>query len=259
MTALLGCQARPWLQAWGREELAKRLDEVMTWIADAGFAGFETTIGALPLAAPERFADWSGAAGGLRLCAAHTGGDWWHDDVDVAAVVSQAAGLPGLGCDRLVVSGRQLADRPTVEELARFTGNLGRLDRECRAVGVHIAYHNHAGELAHDALVLDAIVSESDVALAPDLGWVAYTGVDVPSFVTRFADRIDYLHVRDILDGDFIEVGRGSLDYAAIVGELDNYSGWYVAESELGDRWSGLTDPEATVAAQYDGLRRVVG
>lgn len=247
---LVGAQARPWLQTWGREKLAERLGEVMARIAGAGFAGFETTIGALPLSSPARFADWSSAAGGLRLCAAHTGGDWWGAP-DLAAIVESAAGLPGLGCDRLVVSGAQRDDRPSVDELTRFAGNLRRLADECSLVGVQVGYHNHAGELAHDALVLDAI----DIPLAPDLGWVAYAGVDVPTFVRRFADRMAYLHVRDVVDGGFTEVGRGRLDFGAIVGELSNYSGWWVAESELGERWRGLEDPDATVRAQYEGLR----
>lgn len=51
----LGCQARPWMLAWG-ETFTKRLPEVMAQIAAIGFTGFATRLDRLPLDDPDRFA-----------------------------------------------------------------------------------------------------------------------------------------------------------------------------------------------------------
>lgn len=260
MNARLGCQARPWLQTWGRDAFAERLGEAMSDIATIGFSGFETALAVLP--EPARFAELSRAAGGLALSGAHAGGPWWDDAAGeaITKLAADAKVLPELGCERLVVSLPPPPDPLTGAHLGRLTDHLTRLSAECGAAGVRVAVHNHAAELADDARVLTAIVDTCpDVVLGADLGWVAHAGVDVVAFIERFGARLDYLHVRDVIDSGFIEVGRGTLDFPGILRALDavGYTGWLVAESEFTDAWRGDTDPGTTAAAQYAGLARL--
>jgi len=267
-TWLLGCQARPWLQAMGPETFAANLPDVMRQIATIGYRGFETALAQLPLDAPERFAAWRQEAGGLALAGAHAGGKWWEPGAaeTVVAVAEKAAALPALGCDRLVVSGAGIPLPASDDDLATFTDNLAALGRACHAVGVSVTYHNHAAEVQDEARVLAAIVARcapDEVMLAPDLGWVAHAGMGVESLLDRFDARIAYLHVRDVTacgaTGGFIEIGRGILDYRAILAALDHlgYRGWLTVESEFNQFWRGLTDPRETAAAQLAGLRAV--
>lgn len=265
----LGCQARPWLQTWGVDGLRQRLPEVMARLSAIGFAGFETTLAALPLDDPPAFADAAARAGGIALCGGHAGGAWWDADaaVGIDPLAARASRLPALGCERLVVSMQTPPPVLADEEIARIVANLDRLGRACRAGGVAVVFHNHAAELADDARVLAAIAERCDpdaVALGPDLGWVARGGADVPAFVQRFGPRIAYAHVRDITAvgaaGRFTEVGRGVLDQRAILEALAaaGYAGWLVAESEFGDGWQGATEPAETARRQFDGLRAVL-
>lgn len=264
----LGCQARPWLQAMGPETFAANLPDVMRQIATIGYRGFETALAQLPLGAPERFAAWRQAAGGLALAGAHAGGNWWEPGAaeTVIAVVARATALPALGCDRLVVSGAGIPLPVSDDDLATFTNNLGALGRACRAAGVGVVYHNHAVEIEDEARVLAAIVARctpDEVMLAPDLGWVAHAGMRVESLLDRFGPRIAYLHVRDVTAygaaGGFIEIGRGILDYRAIAAALDRlgYRGWLTVESEFNQFWRGLAGPFETAASQLAGLRAV--
>lgn len=243
----------------------------MTRIAEIGFAGFETTIACLPLDDPATFAETSARANGLVLCGAHATGAWWDpaSAADIAPLVAQASRLPALGCRRLVVSMQHLPSPQTDDHLRHTAALLSQLGRACRAAGdVQLVFHNHAAELADDARVIAAIVDRclpEDVSLGPDLGWVAHAGLDVPAFLHRFAARIAYLHLRDVTTpgplGAFLEVGRGTLPYPDILRALAaaNFDGWLVAESELGDTWRGLTDPEETIRAQLQGLQWVTG
>ena len=261
----LGCQARPWLQTLGREALKARLPEVMVQIAAIGFSGFETALDCLPLDDPEAFHEASARANGLVLCGAHTGGKWWDaaGAESIAPLVDRARRLPALGCRRLVVSMQPLPPGATDEQIDRVAETLEQLGRACRqAADVDVAFHNHAAELADDARVIGAIVERcAAVGLGADLGWVAHAGMDVAAFLRRFGRRIAYLHVRDVTEfgpqGGFVEVGRGVLDYGAILGALDavGYAGWLVAESEFTEHWRGATDPRETARAQFGGLR----
>lgn len=265
----LGYQLRPWLQAWGRETLAARLPEVMSTVAGFGFTGFETQLGCLPLDDPAGWRAASSRANDIALCAAHTGGRWGDPDAQslIPPLVERVARLPDLGCSRLAVSMGLAEDAPD-DELARAVECLGHLGRACRErADVTVVFHNHGRELADDARVLRAIVNgcaPDDIALGADLGWVAYAGWDVVEFLRQFGDRVAYLHVRDVTGHDpssgFLEVGRGTLAYQRILGTLVDlgYTGWLVAESELGDRWVGSEDLEETARLQFTGLRAAV-
>lgn len=264
-TWTLGYQLRSWLQTWGRDALAARLPEVMATVAGLGYAGFETQLGCLPLDDPAAFRKASAHAGGIAVCGAHTGGQWGDEDgaPDILELVERAARLPDLGCRTLVVSMGLAPDAPD-DEVGRAVERLGQLGRACREAGVTVAFHNHGRELEGDARILRAIVEgclPEDVSLGADLGWVAHAGWDVVEFLQQFGNRVAYLHVRDVTsDGSssgFLEVGRGRLDYRRILGTLRDfgYTGWLVAESELGDRWRGSEDLEETARLQFAGLR----
>lgn len=264
----LGCQARPWMLAWG-ETFTERLPEVMARIAVIGFTGFETRLDRLPLNDPDQFAEATARANGLTLCGAHVGGKWWAPEgaERIPAIVAQARRLPALGCRRLVVSMAPLPPEESGVHLARLVDTLNHLGRACReAAGVEIVFHNHASELADDARVPRVLVERcppEHVMLGPDLGWVAHTGADVAAFLRRFAARIAYLHVRDITApgsaGEWTEVGQGILDHVAILRALAalDYRGWLVAESEfptLPTEGPVTLEPRETAVTQYHGL-----
>lgn len=260
----LGCQVRPWMLEWGKGAFPRRLWEAVARLAAAGFSGFETRLEYLPLGDPAGFA--AALPRGVTPCGAHVGGKWWSPKgaASIPDLAARAARLPTLGCQRLVVSMAALPPGASADDLARFADTLGRLGRACREVGVTVVAHNHASELADDARVLAAIVERcapEEVALGPDLGWVAHAGLDVSAFIRRFAPRIAYLHLRDVTapgrEGGFIEIGRGILDYPAILATLADvgYIGWLVAESESVAEGYSAGGAEVIARTEARGLR----
>ena len=261
----LGCQARPWIQTLGIPDFRERLPDVMQQIAGIGFAGFETALPALPLDDPNDFAHWREAANGIQLAAAHTGGSWWEPDAaaQVEKTLGMVAKLPALQCARLMVSIGAGVTELDGAGLDRLVTTLGRLGAGAAEHGVQVSIHNHAHELRDDARVLRAIVDGTDathVSLGADIGWVVAGGWDAVAFIETFGDRLGYLHVRDVrTDGNrvgFVEVGRGSMAWPAIVERLSagGFNGWLTAESEFTDDWFGLEDPLETATAQFRGM-----
>lgn len=260
----LGCQLRPWMLAWG-EAFRGRLPEAVAQLAATGFVGFETRLDYLPLAERDAGAALPWAAG-MTLCGAHVGGKWWAPDeaARIPPLAAQAARLPALGCHHLVVSMAPLPPGAGAAELARFAETLGRLGGACREVGVTVVAHNHARELDEDARVLATLVERcapEDLMLGADLGWVARTGYDVSAFLRRFGPRIAYLHLRDLTAhgdaGSFTEIGRGVLDYPAILATLTeiDYRGWLVVESEFAAEAYSPAEPREIAAIEFSGLR----
>jgi len=237
----------------------------MATVAGLGYTGFETQLACLPLDDPAAFREASSHANGITVCGAHTGGRWGDPDAAsrIPELIERVGKLPDLGCGTLVVS-MGLAPDAEDDEVERAVACLGLLGRLCREeAGVSVAFHNHGRELADNARLLRAIVDRclpEDVALGADLGWVAHAGWEVEGFLTQFGSRISYLHVRDLNENDesvgFVEVGRGTQDFRRVLRTLTDigYTGWLVAESELGDRWRGSEDLEETARLQHSGL-----
>src|SRR3954447_15463644 len=130
----IGCATRPWLQEWGGEVLAVRLPDVMCALAEIGFAGFETRLSCLPLHDPAGFGAMRAAAGGIALAGAHVVGTFWEPDSGAAipAIATDAAGLPALGCDRVVLSVVPLPAPLAETDLDRLATNLDALGRAPR-------------------------------------------------------------------------------------------------------------------------------
>jgi sugar phosphate isomerase/epimerase len=94
------------------------------------------------------------------------------------------------------------------DEIARLADKLNSAVEPAAARGLRVGYHNHDGEirnhvegvtgLDHFASLLDA-----RVVLEVDAYWVAAGGEDLVEFLTRNAERIKFIHVKDgSLTGD---------------------------------------------------------
>lgn len=114
--------------------------------------------------------------------------------------------------------------KANAEQLAMMTPKV-------KAAGLKFAYHNHPmefrdlpsengdGTTGYDILV----GSSPDLRLEMDLGWVAAGGRDPVAMMKKYADRIDLLHVKDMVaDASApvgyrsVEVGAGMIDWKAV-------------------------------------------
>ena len=172
--------------------------------------------------------------------------DWGHDERDYAAGHS----------DR--------APRLNDEAWAGMVDNIRAIAELARdRYGVRAAIHPHAGGYIEFEDELDRIAADvpADLAgLCLDTGHLDYSGMDPVETIRRYADRIDYIHFKDIDDAKYVDVmgrrirffeacgegvmcpiGRGRIDYPAIRTLLTeiNYGGYITIEQERDPRNTG--------------------
>jgi sugar phosphate isomerase/epimerase len=186
----------------------------------------------------------------------------WFDGVRRKAEESNFFGLdtvflaPEMSfADTAVRTSRAVAVGAGFDEgrLDRVIEVLGEAAEVLRAEGVRAGLHNHVGTWVETAYEIDRVLGALDPALlgaSLDVGHLVWAGIDPIEMLTRHADRIVDIHVKD-LDlgiaeasratptgyaeaserGLFREPGTGGIDLDAVLGALpDPFPGWVVIE-----------------------------
>ena len=154
-------------------------------------------------------------------------------------------------------SGREgYDDRPVLDETGWQTlfNNLSRIREVCAARGVVATLHPHWGTMVQNVDEVERVLDNSTVGLCLDTGHLACGGADVVELVRKYADRVDIVHAKDIrkeltdklLPGEitwsqgikagmFTPIGEGDIDFATIVGLLDEagFDGYWVLEQDI--------------------------
>ncbi|WP_417281027.1 TIM barrel protein [Celeribacter sp.] len=172
--------------------------------------------------------------------------DWGHDERDFAAGHSKRA--PRL----------DLSDWAGMVENIRQVATIARDE-----FGVRTVIHPHAGGYIEFADEIERLVADVDAktaGLCLDTGHMAYAGMDPVATLTRYWDRVDYIHFKDIdpavyeavmgerirffdacAKGVMCPIGKGNIDYPAIRAFLNekSYGGYITIEQERDPRNTG--------------------
>jgi inosose dehydratase len=209
-----------------RENLLRQTDEICALI---------TRLPKPPQSAGQRF-----AAPYLTVM------DWGHDERDYAAGHSEKA--PRLDDNRWA---GMIANIKAISDLAR------------ERYGVRATIHPHAGgyiEFEDEIARLAKDISAETAGFCLDTGHLWYAGMDPVTILKTYADRLDYLHFKDIdrtvfdrvmgerirffeacAQGVMSPIGKGCIDYPAIRSLLTElqYEGFITVEQERDPRNSG--------------------
>jgi sugar phosphate isomerase/epimerase len=184
------------------EPLARILDRV----SDAGYDGVQFS-GGFADRDPDAIADALDERG-LDATPPHVGIEELEADpaaaaAAVAMVGTDGAVVPHLGEDHFASA-------------AAATDTADRLDRLAAALGdgVTLHYHNHAHEFVDlgDTTGFEAFADATGVGLELDVGWVHTGGAEPAALIERYGDRVDLVHMKDMADGEFREIGEGDVD-----------------------------------------------
>jgi inosose dehydratase len=167
------------------------------------------------------------------------------------------------GCPRLDAAGWE-----------RLADHVSQAAEIARTHGLQAAFHLHAGTWIETRADLHDLLSRTDadlVKLCWDVGHALYAGIDPAEVVTGCADRIAYVHVKDVDGGVlhslvreragfeagirrrvFSELGRGQLDLVGLLGALRaiDYAGWLMVEQD-----STWLEPAESARASRAALR----
>jgi inosose dehydratase len=151
----------------------------------------------------------------------------------------------------------------TPDDYRRMGRLLTEIGRRTADLGIPLGYHNHMGNLGQApdevARVLDA-ADPRYVRLQLDTAHWAQAGGDPAEAVRRYADRLLFLHVKDLespVPGQeaeswrFVGLGRGRLDFPAFFGGLRDigFDGWAIVELDRTVE-PGQTPRESAVQAR---------
>lgn len=142
------------------------------------------------------------------------------------------------------------------DEWKMFTDGLNEAGEFCAGMGMTLVYHVHTGtviETHEETEKMCAMTDPGKVFVLADTGHLRFCDVDIPKFYRTFADRIRYVHLKDIrplvlrvvkefnidfnnavLAGIFTVPGDGCVEFPEVFKILADtaYQGWMVVEAE---------------------------
>jgi inosose dehydratase len=138
-------------------------------------------------------------------------------------------------CDVLVVAAGGVKKPVDKEIYELFAKGCDEIGKRCREIGVYVAFHNHAWTLIETKEEIEFLADNTapdSFFFAFDTGHLALMGMDPGEIMEEFKERIKYVHLKDVKDNDFIELGEGVVDFGKVKKVLESigYNGWLVAE-----------------------------
>ena len=152
------------------------------------------------------------------------------------AIINAMHFVREIGCRHLILGGGMNLDGIyTNSDYNRFYEALHVIGQACKEVGILACYHPHSGTMVETGDQLDQFCRETDgalIALAPDIAHLVRGETDPVDTIYKYADRIQYIHLKDIRDNEFHELGEGLIDLPGVVQALKDiaYNGWAVVE-----------------------------
>jgi inosose dehydratase len=208
---------------------------------------------------------------------------------EIAAVGKHLDLLAAMGCKVMVFAEghgstdgdptKPLSQRPVLAEAEwrAFCDRLNDVAAHLRRRGVRMGFHHHMGTVVQTEDEIDRLMAmtSDDVGLLLDTGHLVFAGGDPAAVARRHGTRIVHVHCKDVranvladvlrddrsflravLDGVFTVPGDGSIDFAAVLGELaqHGYPGWLVVEAEQDP---AKAHPLTYARMGYDNLHRM--
>jgi inosose dehydratase len=152
--------------------------------------------------------------------------------------------------------------------------NLARMVKE--KTGLRTVFHHHCGgyiETPEEIATLMRLTDSSLLGLVLDMGHYMFGGGDPVEALKTYGKRIWHVHFKDcdsavaarsrqeqwdyfgsVRNGVFCELGKGSVDFPAVAGELTRlkYNGWIVVEQDV---LPGMGKPKECARHNFDYIK----
>jgi inosose dehydratase len=156
---------------------------------------------------------------------------------------------------------------------------IGQIINRCKAVGLRVAFHHHAGghvETPEEVDRLFSLFPADQLGLCLDTGHYFYGGGDAIALLEKQGSRVWCVHLKDVYEqkvtearkarmnfhqavrhGIFAPVGKGNIDFPRVVSLLKSggYDGWVVVEADVLPGGVGADAPLANATSGREYLR----
>lgn len=263
---------------------------VLDHVAELGFAGtergsyFPEDPEVARAACDKRGLTLVGAWCGLELASAEDA-DLAHARA-IAGYVARAGGAyvnlahAGTPARRMAAGVADAPDAPRLDAAGwqRVADRVNRAGEICQTLGVEATFHPHAGTWIETRAEIDQLMRLTDPALVSlcfDVGHALVGGMDPLATLRDHAERVRYVHVKDVdatvlaeLKRErygfeesvrrfvFTELSRGLLDLKGLRKTLDaiGYSGWLMVEQDTSSLAPEKAAAISSAALQQSGL-----
>jgi len=219
------------------------MEKMFHEIAVAGFEGVEVFDG-LVVPFEEKVEELEGLLekNKSKLVAVYSAANFIFKDVlqeELFKIKRVAKIAKKLRAEYIVLGGGALRHDGVREEDYKAAGN--GLDKAAKVIadcGLSSCYHPHAGTIGFTWEQLEKVMQFSSIHLCPDTAHIALGGADNLKVIESFYDRINYVHLKDLSDKGFVELGEGNVPLDKIVGLLKKkgYNGWLTVELDASDK-----------------------
>lgn len=121
--------------------------------------------------------------------------------------------------------------------------------------GLIASYHPHLGCIVENPDQIHKLFKLTDIPFCPDIAHLVAGGGNALELIKEYHSRIKYVHLKDLLDGKFVPLGKGTINLKEIIDYLKeiNYSGDWLVEI---DGYSG--DPCEACETSFDFLKGII-
>ena len=175
------------------------------------------------------------------------------EDHEIATHMVRAQFARNAGAQYLQIIGARPKGRESLVrgDYEKMGALLVKLSKRASDIGIGIGFHNHMNSLGERPEEVDWILADTDPRYAKlelDVAHCVQGGGDPVKMITKYNDRLLFMHLKDVRPADaatcargtaaapknyqFVELGRGRVDFAAIFAAIEkiNYSGWAIVE-----------------------------
>jgi inosose dehydratase len=211
----------------------------------------------------------------------------------LAFVTSSARLISDAGARLLILSDRVTPDRNATAGRRKEANQLSWNDSQwqaaadaitavitlCKAVGLRVAFHHHAGSHVETPEEVDRLFSlfpADELGLCLDTGHYVYCGGDTVAFLEKQVSRVWCVHLKDVYEtkaaearsarmnfhaavrhGIFAPLGKGSINFPKVISLLQEgrFDGWVVVEADVLPGGVGADAPLSNAIAGREYLR----
>jgi len=258
------------------------LSTIIDIVASLGFDGFEADVPDIEkiYGSPKKFMN-ALRQKDLALAASYLGADY-HDATQHPRIEQEALRwaefLAGAESGNIVIGPPSRFSGLTEKHIKNMAQILNTIGKKTLDFNVRIGVHNHYGSIVESRQEIDLLMKFTDaeyVGFAPDTGHLAISGCHVQQTFKDYADRINYIHLKDAIHPEefapreegfdksarrgvqwvdrFRDPGKGEIDFAPLMRILKSvgYDGWITYEQDF----SSNPKESARIAKEYIDLR----
>lgn len=192
---------------------------------------------------------------GLKHVGAHFGGERLGEIQKVIDWLGETGGTD------IPVSDLRTREKPEAGVYLKCAEEYNKAGEICRKAGITMSYHNHSWEFAKfdGKTGLELLYEKTDanvVKACIDTYWIWDGGADPAEFLSKYADRLRILHMKDSYLRErgkraFCPVGEGVLDWKSIMKSIaGSPCRWMVVEEDM-PREGKTAEEESTSSRKF--------